>query len=602
MRQAGERVWARLAAEAPAAAGEPAATGSCAEFEALLPAWHEGRLETARALLVEDHVHACPRCRKLASGVKAPVVMRPRRAAPMVWKWAAAAAVFVAAGVSLWMAADRFGVPSGPRATVAALEGTLYGGTTALAAGAPISELEAVRTARGSGAVIRLRDGSLVEMRERTQLAFSERASGVTIRLAAGSVIVQAAKQRSRHLYVSTGDCLVSVTGTIFSVNHGVKGSRVAVVEGEVRVEQGRDTKVLHPGDQTVTSAHLMPVSLTDELAWSRNADQYIAVLTELAKFREKLEAIPGAGLRYSTRLADLAPAGTVFYAAIPNLGSTLNEASRIFHEQLAQSEPLRQWWAEKMQAAGGEAKFDQMLARVEGFSAYLGPEVAVALAPGATGRDAAPVIMAEVAKSGLRAFIEQQAQGQPVRLVDDPAHAVAQPGDKLYVWVGADLVIASPQLDRLVAAQQGPGAFAKTAFHARIAQSYSSGVAWLLAADLETMMARSAAQKPGAAEHLDRSGLADARYLIAERKDIGGQTESRATAELRAGTPRRGELARRPGADPRARLCFGRCGLCHRRGGQESRFARGRYLRAWPAARAAPSPATWPSLKPRPA
>ena len=42
------------------------------------------------------------------------------------------------------------------------------------------------------------------------------------------------------------------------------------------------------------------------------------------------------------------------------------------------------------MQAVGGEAKFDQMLARVEGFSAYLGPELAVALAPGATGHDAA--------------------------------------------------------------------------------------------------------------------------------------------------------------------------------------------------------------------
>ena len=59
-------------------------------------------------------------------------------------------------------------------------------------------------------------------------------------------------------------------------------------------------------------------------------------MLTELAKFRQKLEALPGPGLRYSTRLADLAPAGTVFYAAIPNLGSTLSEADRLFHEQLA--------------------------------------------------------------------------------------------------------------------------------------------------------------------------------------------------------------------------------------------------------------------------
>ena len=262
VRQAADRVWARLAAEAPAQAGEVEAIHGCAEFETLIPAWREGRLEPARALLVEDHVHACPRCRKAFTGAKPPIVMQPRRTAPVAWKWAAAAAVIVASGLSVWMLADKLGVPSGPRATVATLDGTLYHDTAALPVGAPIAEQESVRTARGSGAVIRLRDGSLVEMRERTQLALSERRDGLTIRLASGSVIVQAAKQRSRHLYVATDDCLVSVTGTIFSVNHGLKGSRVAVVEGEVRVEQGQSLKVLHPGDQTVTSARLTPVSL----------------------------------------------------------------------------------------------------------------------------------------------------------------------------------------------------------------------------------------------------------------------------------------------------------------------------------------------------
>jgi hypothetical protein len=520
VKQAGERVWARLAA-APAGA-----VHSCAEFEALLPDWRAGRLEAARALLVEDHVHTCPHCRKLASGAKAPVVLRPRPATAAVWKWALAATVLVAATASVWMAMDRFGVPSGPRATVAALDGTLYRGAQAVAVGAPIAEMDDVRTARGSGAVIRLRDGSLVEMRERTQLALAERSSGLTIRLAAGSVIVQAAKQHSRHLYVATGDCRVSVTGTIFSVSHGIKGSRVSVVEGEVRVEQGRDTKVLHPGDQTVTSAWLMPVSLREDLSWSRNADQYIAVLTELAKLREKLEALPGPGLRYSTRLADLAPQGTIFYAAVPNLGSTLNEANRIFHEQLQQSEPLRQWWAEKMEAAGGEAKFEEMMTRVEAFSAYLGPEVAVAVAPGPAGSGGAPVVMAEVTRSGLHDFIAQQAQGQPVSLVDNPSAATAGTGGRLYIWVGADLVVASPQLDRLVAVQKGPGAFAQTAFHTRIAQAYKSGVAWLLAADLESMMARVAA-------NLKPSGLSDARYLIVERKDVAGQTENRAVVSF---------------------------------------------------------------------
>src|SRR5208283_2348234 len=154
--------------------------------------------------------------------------------------------------------------------------------------------------AMGSGAVIRLRDGSLVEMRERTELALSEQRRGVTIRLAAGNVIVQAAKQHARHLYVDAGDCMVSVTGTVFSVNHGIKGSRVAVVEGEVKVTQGDNVSVLHPGDQVATSASLTPVPVEQEIAWSRNVDQYTALLQDFGKLRTKLEAIPGPGLRYS--------------------------------------------------------------------------------------------------------------------------------------------------------------------------------------------------------------------------------------------------------------------------------------------------------------
>ncbi|HEX8985740.1 MAG TPA: hypothetical protein VF767_09920, partial [Bryobacteraceae bacterium] len=98
---------------------------------------------------------------------------------------------------------------------------------------------------------------------------------------------------------------------------------------------------------------------------------------------------------------------------------------------------------------------------------------------------------------------------------------------------------IASPQLARLAAAQKGPTAFVNTPFHARIAQAYKNGVAWLLAADLHTMVAQSAARKPGSAEGLDRSGFSDAEYLVVERKDIAGQTENRAV--LSFGQARRG-------------------------------------------------------------
>ncbi|MGE5644484.1 MAG: FecR domain-containing protein [Acidobacteriota bacterium] len=512
VKAAADRVWARLAAEAPA----------CADYQALLPEWREGRLSPARALLLQDHLHECPACRNAAAGPRKPVVAMhapARRAAP-VWKWALAASLVAAAAAGAWMVADRLGVPDGPRATVAAADGTLYrvasAGRTALAPGAPIAEDEDVRTAMGSGAVIRLRDGSLVEMRERTQLAVTERRGGATVRLASGSIIVQAAKQRSKHLYVATPDCLVSVTGTIFSVNRGMKGSRVAVVEGEVRVAHAGSTEVLHPGDQTATSASLTPVPVNAEIAWSRDADRYAAVLAELTKFSRKIEALPGPGLRHGTRLLDLAPAGTVFYAAIPNIGPTVGEASRIFQEQLSQSEPLRQWWTEKMQSPEGEAKFNEALARIQTLGAYLGPEIAVAFTQGAQ----SPVVMAEVAKPGLRDFIEKQIDGKPVRVIDDPLAAAPAAGVEAWIWVGPNLVAAAKQLPALQAIASGRTGFAGTPFHARIAQAYTNGVAWLLCGDMHALVA---GKTPNA------TGFADAQYLVVERKEIAGQTENRA-------------------------------------------------------------------------
>ncbi len=536
---AAARVWQRIAEEA-AAPQEVELIRTCADYRALIPAFRAGKLSPARALLVEDHLRECPGCRR--STAPQPMETIPLRTP--AWKWAFAAAVAAAAVLVIVSVADFGAGGAGPRAALASVDGAVYRvAGAALAPGAVLAEGEGIRTAKGSSAVVRLRDGSLVEMTQRTEIAVTERREGMTIRLAGGSIIVQAAKQRPRHLYVATDDCLVSVTGTVFAVNHGIKGSRVSVVEGEVHVSQGQDTKVLHPGDQVSTTTAVAPVPVRDEIAWSRNADQYVALLGEFAKLRQKIEALPGPGLRYSSRLLPLVPAGTVFYAAIPNIGTSLGEAQRLFREQLAQSDVLRQWWEEKVKAAGADQKFDEALARIRAFSDYLGPEIVIALTKDANGEADQPLILAEVTRSGFREFLDAQIRsaclegGECVQVINDPMHA-APGGDKAFVYIAGNIVAGSPEiaaLQQVAAAGAAGSGFTGTDFGGRVARAYRDGVGWLFAADLQALMASG----HGKDKDLAASGFGDLRYLIAERKEVAGKTEN--SAVLAFAQPRRG-------------------------------------------------------------
>src|ERR1700724_2980561 len=182
-------------------------------------------------------------------------------------------------------------------------------------------------------------------MGERSDLSVSREWRGTTIHLDGGQVIVQAAKQRSGRLYVATDDCLVSVKGTIFSVNHGTKGSRVAVIEGVVRVASGERTTELKAGDEATSNASVSKVPIQNEIAWSRDSAKYLALLGDFAVLQKQFAAIPGPGLRYSSDLVRYVPDNTVVYLAIPNLANTLGEAGRIFQDRLQQSPALRQWW-----------------------------------------------------------------------------------------------------------------------------------------------------------------------------------------------------------------------------------------------------------------
>lgn len=582
--EAAARVWARLAHEgasgAPVATTEPApapAAGSlhgCEDFRSLIPSYLKGELAPARALLVEDHTRNCVPCRRALREAKegrpqsrpAATIARPRN--QRVWL-AAAAVLVLALGAGMIVLFQELLAGGSQMARIESVEGTLYrvagDSSQAVGAGEWLDEGEVVRTAKGSTAMVRMEDGSLIEMSERAGLSFDAGRKGNTIELERGKVIVRAARQRQRHLFVETRDAQVSVTGTIFSVNNGTKGTRVSVVEGEVRVKQARKDSILHPGNQVATHPSVQPVPVKQEIAWSRNAAEYQQLLAELTALGQEMDArVERPGLRFSTRLLDLTPAGTMIYVALPNLAQNLSETHQILDQRINESPTLAKWWKDTLGSTGNETKFREIIQKIGDLGANLGPEVVVAV--GGEGEGEEPVFLAEVTNAAaFRAGLEREIaeinnrEGKDdLRIVDDPATATDTEG--LLLWIGDGLFVASPSAARLqqVAALAAGGAnpFTATAFRGRIAQDYQDGAGWLFAADLNTLITKEQAEEPEEErQEAERLGVLDMEHFIVNRREIDGRAETRAA--LTFDQPRRGVASWLAAPAPMGTLSF---------------------------------------------
>src|SRR5262249_47392009 len=158
--------------------------------------------------------------------------------------------------------------PAAELETLAVLEG---------AHNRPIRSGEIVQSNDPGEITLALIDGSRIEMRSKSELWVQRTTDGLRIQLNSGGVIVNAAKQGKGHLYVQTKDVVVSVIGTVFYVHAEEKGSRVAVIEGEVQVRQGEAAKKLFPGDQVASNPVMQSVPVLEEIGWSRNIAAHLA-------------------------------------------------------------------------------------------------------------------------------------------------------------------------------------------------------------------------------------------------------------------------------------------------------------------------------------
>lgn len=510
---------------------------SCDDFRALIPAYLSSSLTPSRKLLFEDHTHECVLCRKALENFgteeksDSRFFLRPEiqsHKVRLAARWAAVAAAAAGVVLAFQTAGVRdFFWPIEVHAMVQTVEGGLYTVSgqqvRPISAGQRIERSETVRTGNSSGAILQLADGSRIEMDARSELSLDRARDGVRINLNRGNIIVTAAKQKNGHLYAATKEVGVSVVGTVFEVNAGVKGSRVTVIEGEVRVQQGQRVQPLSPGQQFSTDPAMGTIPVNQEIAWSRDLSRYLALLNLTQDVARRVGTLE---MRHASDLVPLVPESTVIFASLPNISQSIAQSYALFKQRIVENDMLAGWWQQNAKASIGGLTIDQIVERLTRVGNYLGPEVVFAF-PKDLGPQS-PVVLADVTSPTQLAAALGDA-GVRVTLTTAQLQALP-PSSGPVVFIGQGVMIVSADVSQVLRSvgfrtQPGSNAFASTALYGRLAQAYTEGVGWLLAADLERLGGPNARDS-----RLQQTGLADMQQFVVEQKTGSGGESYRAT------------------------------------------------------------------------
>jgi ferric-dicitrate binding protein FerR (iron transport regulator) len=513
------RVWNTLA---------NTAVDRCAEFRPDFPAYLSGTLTGGRRVLLDDHVSRCAACRTALAEMKGErrVIPMPQRSSSRWRRWGSLAAAAALVLSVLYLGRDTLDVwmaPSGPRATVVSASGGLYrlpgpsgveGSGGALEVGAVIVEKERIRTGPGAHATLRLADGSMVAVNQRTEFFVTAAWSGQAVHLLRGDVIVQAAKQRRGHLQVLTRDSIASVKGTVFAVSAGIAGSVVSVVEGSVAVNQpGRDV-LLSPGQQAASNPALT-TTVGQAIAWSPDAAEYLQLLASVATIERQIAPFSGP-LRTTSALLSYLPAGAFVYGAVPNPGGKLGEGLAAAEQQAFENAAFRAWWS-----SDGGVELKQIVDRVRSVSSLLGDEVVFSMASAGL-RNEVPVVMARV-QPGQRAALTSAL---------DALFADAGESSRPYS-VTDELMVVSDSPSHLAWAVDHLGQGAGSPFAAAIGDRYKRGAGWLIGVDATPVIEMAAGDD---APPIEFAGMTGVKYLFLEQRSPAGAEENEVTVTFQDG------------------------------------------------------------------
>lgn len=558
---AAERVRAAIESERGPKAVVANSWNSIDDYISAIPAYLNNTLTAQQALLFDEELRSSIPLRKAVDEVRGqrnaiPASLK-QKSRFKTMRWLASAASVAALGVVMFLALPE--LPSFDQsqlAQVSEVDGQLYqivdGGLQELQPGSWIDGRQRIRSAVGSSAIITLDDGSEIEVDERSQLSMTRRGSGNRIDVSRGRILVVASPQGSGTLDVFTDEFMVSVTGTIFEVAHGTKGSRVAVIEGSVDVSLEGNVSSLDPGEALGSRSKFETLNLENEISWSQDADDYIAMLREMSALQKDIQAALEAPERFSTRLLNLAPENTAVYMAVPNAPEKIAEVYDAIRTRMQTSEALNSKWTE-FETTSETEHLETIMAWMQEIGDTLGDETVLALTiQGDAFSDSndthseherlIPIVLSEVDAGAFRASFDKQvaqlgsafeAEGNESELeiviIDDAADAV---NGKLSVLLIDDLLVASADVETLQTMQgiiaSGSSSFVGTDLYQLLEASYSQGTQVLGALDVAEFSI-SFTDSGEAAEESQQafaaSGLSNVEYVVAQYEQEDGVT-----------------------------------------------------------------------------
>ena len=240
-----------------------------------------------------------------------------------------------------------------------------------------------------------------------------------------------------------------------------------------------------------------------------------------------------------------------MIYIAIPNVGTILGQAYDLLQQKIGGNDLLRDWWSQSVAGTEVEDELQRTMDKIRTYGEQLGEEIVVTMQLNEGGepeqvlvytRLLDPAAFRTLIETEIAEIVENKYSAGICILEGEPGAATCGDKSDLYLSIINDYLALGPQADGVrrfmgTVQQGGRSAFSTSAFHQRLSESYRDGAQWLVAVDLQSLMA----QGPDEGERLslDRLGLLDMQHIIAERKDLGDRAENRAV--LTFDKPRRG-------------------------------------------------------------